>query len=173
MEINNEVNNVNNENNGNKDDINKEGELLVPQEHRDYPRVAINVKVRYRVLDDTESDKNLIKRFDADQILREYKESKVVNVSTSGLLMHTNEEIPVKKFVVVCMYLPLPGLSCDIKTLAEVIRCENASEYVKKQGYQFSVALKFLKVIHHSLNKFKFLSLVELLDVKGDNIKLS
>ncbi len=163
-------NGLNKENN---DNINKEGELLVPQERRDYPRIAINVKVRYRVLDDTEADKNLTKHFDPDQILQEYSESKVVNISTSGLLMHTKEEISVKKFVVVCMYLPLPGLSCNIKTLAEVIRCESAPEDIKKQGYQYNIALKFLKVIHHSLNKFKFLSLIELLDVKGDNIKLS
>jgi hypothetical protein len=161
---------LNKEDNNN---LNKEGELLVPQERRDYPRVAINVQVRYRVLDDTEEDKNLIKNFDPDKIFHEYNESKVVNISTSGLLMHTKEEIPVKKFVVVCMYLPLPGLSCNIKTLAEVIRSEPAPEDVKKQGYQYNVALKFLKVIHHSLNKFKFLSLIELLDVKGDNIKLS
>lgn len=153
--------------------LNKEGELLVPQERRDYPRIAINVQVRYRVLDDTEEDKNLIKNFDPDKIFYEYNESKVVNISTSGLLMHTKEEIPVKKFVVICMYLPLPGLSCNIKALAEVVRCEPAQEDVKKHGYQYNVALKFLKVIHHSLNKFKFLSLIELLDVKGDNIKLS
>lgn len=156
----------------NDNNINKDGELLIPQERRDYPRIAINVKVKYRILDDTEEDKNLIKHFDPDQILHEYSESKVVNISTSGLLMHTKEEIPVKKFVIVCMYLPLPGLSCNIKTLAEVIRCETASEDVKKQGYQYNIALKFLKIIHHNLNKFKFLSLIELLDVKGDNIKL-
>ncbi len=157
----------------NDDNINKEGELLVPQERRDYPRIAINVKVRYRILDDTEEDRQLIKHFDPDIILKEYTESKVVNISTSGLLMHTKEEIPVKKFVIVHMYLPLPGLSCNIKTLAEVIRCDEAPQDVKKQGYQYNIALKFLKVIHHSLNKFKFLSLIELLDVKGDNIKLS
>lgn len=166
-----ELNNESNKNNNN--DNNKEAELLVPQERRDYPRIAINVKVRYRVLDDTEEDRNLIKHFDPDQILRQYNESKVVNLSTSGLLMHTKEEIPVKKFVVVFMYLPLPGLSCNIKTLAEVIRCEPAPEDVKKQGFQYNIALKFLKIIHHSLNKFKFLSLIELLDVTGDNIKLS
>lgn len=167
MEVDKTPNNENNEN------LNKEGELLIPQERRDYPRIAINVKVRYRVLDDTEEDRNLIKHFDPDKILSEFSESKVVNISTSGLLMHTKEEISIKKFVVMCMYLPLPGLSCNIKSLAEVIRCEEAPADVKKQGYNYNIALKFLKVIHHSLNKFKFLSLIELLDVKGDNIKLS
>ncbi|MCX7698835.1 MAG: hypothetical protein N2114_05165, partial [Candidatus Goldbacteria bacterium] len=73
MELNQGLNKENNDN------LNKEGELLVPQERREYPRVAINVKVRYRVLDDTEEDKNLIKNFDPDKIFHEYSESKVVN----------------------------------------------------------------------------------------------
>ena len=42
----------------------KEGDLLFPQERREYPRLAVNVTVRYRVLgsskEDIELAKNLI-----------------------------------------------------------------------------------------------------------------
>jgi hypothetical protein len=148
----------------------QEGELLLPQERRDYPRIAVSVKVHYRVLEDDEADKALTKHFDPEKIFIKCSESNMINVSTSGLLMVAPEKIPEKKFVAVSMLLPLPGLACMCKTLAEVIRCE-ADE--KSPGH-FIVALKFLKIMHHSLNKFKFMTLNELLDIKGgEDIKLS
>ncbi len=143
-----------------------EGELLLPQEKRDYPRIAINVKVMYRVLDNDEADKALVKHFDPEKVFRDCKTSEVINVSTSGLLMYTVENIPDKSFVAVNMYIPLPGLSCACRAVAEVIRCE-------KQKDKYLIGLKFLKVIHHNLNKYKFLTLNDLLEIKGgENITL-
>jgi hypothetical protein len=143
-----------------------EGELLLPQEKRDYPRISINVKVMYRVLDNDEADKNLIKHFDPEKVFQACKTSEVINVSTSGLLMYTTENIPLKSFMAVNMYIPLPGLSCACRALAEVIRCDD------EKG-RFLVALKFLKVTHHNLNKYRFLTLNDLLEIKGgENITL-
>jgi hypothetical protein len=143
-----------------------EGELLLPQEKRDYPRIAINVKVMYRVLDNDEADKALVKHFDPEKVFQACKISEVINVSTSGLLMYTVENIPDKSFVAVNMYIPLPGLSCACRAVAEVIRCE-------KQKDKYLIGLKFLKVIHHNLNKYKFLTLNDLLEIKGgENITL-
>ena len=144
----------------------QEGELLLPKERRDYPRVSMNVKVKYRVLENDEADHALVKHFDPEKIFKECSISEVVNISTSGLLMYTAEEISPKAFVAVHMVLPLPGLACACKAIAEAIRCD-------REGERFLVALKFLKVIHHDLNRFKFMTLTDLLDIKGgENIKL-
>ena len=143
-----------------------EGELLLPQEKRDYPRFSLNVKVMYRVLDNDEADKALVKHFDPEKVFQACKTSEVINVSTSGLLMYTLENIPEKSFVAVNMYIPLPGLSCACRAVAEVIRSD-------KQQDKYLIALKFLKVIHHNLNKYKFLTLTDLLEIKGgENITL-
>lgn len=144
----------------------KVGEIYLPQERRDYPRVAIAVKVRYRVLDDTEEDKNIKKNFDPEKIFSKYCESTTINISSSGLLMFVEEEIPVKSFIVVNMYIPLPGLSCSCKVMGEVVRCE------KEDEKKYKLAIKFLKVLWHNLNKYKFLTLTDLLDIKGEEIKL-
>ncbi len=143
----------------------KEAEILLPQERRDYPRISINVKVRYRVLTNDPEDKELIKHFDADKILSKYDENITVNMSSSGLLMYTEEEIPIKSFIAVNMYIPLPGLSCSCKVLGEVVRCE-------KENEKYKLAIKFLKVLWHNLNKYKFLTLTDLLDIKGEEIKI-
>jgi hypothetical protein len=144
----------------------KDGELLVPKERRDYPRVAVNVRVKYRVLENDEADHALVKHFDPEKIFVACRECDVVNISTSGLLMYTDEKISDKSFVAINMVLPLPGLACSCKAIAEVIRCDMEKE-------KYLVALKFLKVIHHDLNKFKYMTLTDLLDIHGgENIKL-
>jgi hypothetical protein len=144
----------------------QEGELLLPKERRDYPRVAMNVMVKYRILEHDEADTALVKHFDPEKIFKSCSECEVVNVSTSGLLMYTKEEISQKSFVAINMVLPLPGLSCACKAIAEVIRCD-------KETDRFLIALKFLKVIHHDLSKFKYMTLTDLLDIHGgENIKL-
>lgn len=148
-----------------------EGELLLPQERRDYPRIAVSVSVRYRVLEGDEADNALTKHFDPEKIFTRFQESRLINVSTSGLLMRAHEEIQEKKFVAVNMYLPMPGLSCSCKALAEVIRC--VKDESGKETSKYIVALKFLKVIHHNLNKYKFVTLTDILDIKGgENIKM-
>jgi hypothetical protein len=149
-----------------------EGELLLPQERRDYPRIAVSVKVRYRVLEDDEADKALTKHFDPEKIFTKFNESNLINVSTSGLLMHAPEDIPAKKFVAVSMVLPLPGLTCSCKALAEVIRTDVDKD--PAGAVRYTVAIKFLKIINHSLNKYRFLTLNDLLDIKGgEDIKIN
>lgn len=148
-----------------------EGELLLPQERRDYPRISVSVGVRYRVLADDEADKALTKHFDPEKIFTKFQECHVINMSTSGLLMRAPEDIKEKKFVAINMYLPMPGLSCSCKALAEVIRC--VKDESKGENNKYIVALKFLKVIHHNLNKYKFVTLADILDIKGgENIKM-
>ncbi len=145
----------------------QEGELLIPQERRDYPRIAVNVKVKYRILENDEADNALVKHFDPEKIFITCSTCEVVNVSTSGLLMYTQENVPQKSFMAVHMVLPMPGLACSCKAVAEVIRCD------KEGDNKYLIALKFLKVIHHNLNKFKFMSLNDLLEIKGgEDIKL-
>jgi hypothetical protein len=150
----------------------QEGELLLPQERRDYPRVAVTVKVRYRVLEDDVADHALTRHFDPEKIFTKFQESSLINVSSSGLLMYVHEKIQQKKFVAISMFLPLPGLACSCKALAEVIRCEEEKE--EKNGLKYTAALKFLKVINHSLNKYNFLTLNDLLDIRGgEDIKIN
>ncbi len=143
----------------------KTGELLIPQERRDYPRVAFTVPVRYRILEKNEADEAIHKKFNPDLIFEKYNSAEATNLSTSGLLMVTPEEVREKSFLIVSMYLPLPGLSCSATALAECIR------FTVKDGTN-TVALKFLKVLHHDLNKYKFCTLTDLLDIKGEEIKL-
>jgi len=142
-----------------------EGELLVPQERREYPRIAINVAVKYRILTKDEADYAITKKFDPEEIFKECNESRALNISKSGLLMNTKEEIEPKSFIAVSMYLPLPGLSCACRALAEVVRCE-------KKGEEFVVGVKFLRILHHKLNKYGFLTLTQLLEITGEEIKL-
>jgi hypothetical protein len=143
-----------------------EGELLLPREKRDYPRISINIKVMYRVLDNDEADKALVKHFDPEKVFKSCSASEVINLSTSGLLMYTGENIPAKSFVAVHMCIPLPGLSCACRAIAEVIRSE-------EQKGRFLIGLKFLKVVHHNLNKYKFVTLTDMLEIKGgENITL-
>jgi len=143
----------------------KTGDLLIPQERRDYPRVAVAVTVRYRLLEQNQADEAIHKKFNPDLIYEKYQSAEATNLSTSGLLMVTSENVPEKSFLLVSMYLPLPGLSCSATALAECIRCTG-------ENGKNTVALKFLKVLHHDLNKYKFCTLTDLLDIRGEEIKL-
>jgi|SRR5208283_1846221 len=145
----------------------KEGELLLPEERREYPRVAMTIKVLYRILDGSDEDQNLIKNFNAEAILTHYKEAESINLSKSGILMFADEEIKTKSFVSTSMYIPLPGFSCNVRALAEVVRCDR-----NEQKGKYIVALKFLKLLHHNLNKFKYVSLKDMLAIDGENIKI-
>jgi len=96
--------------------------------------------------------------------MKDFETNECLNVSTSGILMESKDSVDLKKFVAVSMYLPLPGLSCSCRALAEVVRCENTDE-----GYM--LGLKFLRVLYHNLNKYKFLTLADLLNMNGSEIK--
>ncbi|MFP4466050.1 MAG: PilZ domain-containing protein [Candidatus Goldiibacteriota bacterium] len=141
-----------------------EGSLLLPQERRDYPRVSVNIKVQYKVLDETDDDMKTALKFDPEKIMEKFESSECLNVSTSGILMRSGYPVDKKKFVAVNMYLPMPGLSCACRALAEVVRCEKMED-----GYL--LGLKFLRILHHNLNKYKFLTLADLLNMKGTEIK--
>lgn len=142
----------------------KEADLLIPQERRDYPRIAISVHVKYRVLENDPEDRELIKKFDPEKIFEQAASATMVNISSSGLLMYASEEIPVKSFVAVSMYLPLPGLSCSCRVLGECVRCI-------KEANRWSIGLKFLKVLQHDLNQFKYMALKDLLEIRGQDFK--
>jgi hypothetical protein len=144
---------------------NKDAELLIPQERRDYPRIGINIHVKYRVLGTELEDAGITKRFDPDKTFEKSIQDKAINISTSGLLMYCAEEIKIKSFVAVSMYLPLPGLSCSCRALAQVIRCDPGNG-------NYILALKFIKVLFHDLTKYKFMTLTDLLEIKGEDIKL-
>src|SRR5208337_2104064 len=138
----------------------EKGELLVPgSEKREYPRVAMRVKVRYRILDVETAQKALTKSFDADKLLAEYNTGESIDVSKTGLLMFTEKEIPLKSYLAVNMYISIPGIACACRALAEVVRRE-------RDGNNFKVALKFLKVMHHNLKNYKFAALQTLLEIR-------
>ncbi len=139
------------------------GELRLPGEKREYPRVPMSVAARYRVLEKEEATSALGRNFDADTILRQYSEGETIDVSKAGALMYVNEEIPLKSIVAVNMYISIPGISANCRAIGEVVRREKAPEEDK---YGFKTGLKFLKIMHHNLKNYKYLNLNDLLDVK-------
>lgn len=140
-----------------------EGEINFGMEKREHPRVSMVVPVRYRVLSGEEATKVLNRMFDADKILQDFTEGETINVSKTGILMYTNEEVPVKSFVVINMHISIPGISCNCKAFAEIIRREKVFDTSK---YLYKVALKFHKVLHHNLKNYKYMKLNDLLDIK-------
>lgn len=144
-----------------------EGEINFGNEKREHPRVAMSVPVRYRVLSNEEATKAINRSFDPDTILQEFNEGETINVSKTGILMYTNEELSVKSFIVINMHISIPGISCNCKALAEIIRREKTFDSSK---YFYKVALKFHKILHHNLKNYKYMNLNELLDIKEAQI---
>ena len=147
------------------DELKSEGEINIPapKEKREFPRVPMSVSVRYRQLTSEESTKALNRTFDADALLQKFEDGETKNVSKGGILMYTNEEIPAKSFLAVNLFISVPGITCNCKALAEVIRRERSNDASK---WLYTVALKFHKIVHHNLKNYKFLNLNDLLDVK-------
>ena len=137
-------------------------ELSIPVEKREFPRVAMNLAVRYRVLEQDEAARAMTRSFDADKLLEKYEEAQTKDVSKNGILMYTNEEIPAKSYIAVNMYITIPGISCNCKALAEVIRRERSNDASK---WLYTVALKFHKIMHHNLKNYRYLNLNELLEI--------
>ncbi|MCX7698834.1 MAG: PilZ domain-containing protein [Candidatus Goldbacteria bacterium] len=142
---------------------NLKGEINFGKEKREHPRIEMTVPVRYRILSSEEATKALNRSFDADTILQEYSEGETINVSKTGILMYTNEEVPIKSFIVINMHISIPGISCNCKALAEIMRREKAFDSSK---YFYKIALKFHKILHHNLKNYKYMRLNELLDIK-------
>lgn len=149
------------------DDLKNDGEIKLPgatgTEKREFPRVPMNVNVRYRQLSSDEATKAMARTFDADKLLEKFEEGETKNVSKAGILMYTNEEIAAKTFLAVNMYITVPGITCNCKALAEVIRRERSNDASK---WLYTVALKFHKILHHNLKNYKYLNLNDLLEVK-------
>ncbi|HDQ26173.1 MAG TPA: hypothetical protein ENN43_05440 [bacterium] len=141
-------------------------EMKFGGEKREYPRVPMTASIRYRVLSPEEAERAMGKYFEPDKILNEYTESETLNVSREGVLMYTNEEIPVKSLLVVSLYFVIPGISCNCKALAEAVRRESEED---NDRYRYRIALKFLKITHHNLKNYKFMELQELLDVREES----
>jgi len=142
----------------------KDGELIIPgNEKREYPRVQMKVTVKYRVLESEEAEKALTKYFEPDKLLETFNKSETIDVSKSGLLMYVNEEVPVKSFIVVNMYISVPGISCACKAIGQIVRRMKSDDNEK---YAYKIAIKFLKIIHHNLKNYRYLNLENLLEIK-------
>jgi hypothetical protein len=143
------------------------GQLEFGTEKREYPRIAMTVPVRYRVLSGEEAAKALNRMFAPDKIINEFNEGESINVSKAGILMSTNEELQVKSFVVVNMHISIPGISCNCKAIAEITRREKSSV---PDRYAYKVALKFHKILHQNLKNYKFMELNDLLNIKEEQV---
>jgi hypothetical protein len=143
-------------------------EMTGSVEKREYPRVQTALTVRFRILGQEEAEKALSRHFDPDATLAEgFQEAETIDVSKNGLLMLANEEIRLKSFVAVSMYVSVPGISCNCKGLAEVVRRELNPE---SNIFKYKIGLRFSKVIHQNLKNYKFLDLRGMLDVKEPGI---
>lgn len=143
------------------DKAKSEGEIFFGSEKREYPRMPMNAPVRYRMLTKEESDKAIGRFADNSSLLAQYEEAETINVSKNGIAMYTSEELPAKSIVAVNMHISIPGIACNCKAIAEVIRRDKSD----KDKYQYVVALKFIKIVHHNLKNYRFLDLNNLLDV--------
>lgn len=142
----------------------KDGELILHgNEKREYPRIPMRVAVKYRLLEGEEAEKALTKYFEPDKLLNNASQSETIDVSKSGLLMYINEEVPIKSFIVVSMYISVPGISCSCKAIAQVVRRIKNDD---TNNFAYKIAIKFLKILHHNLKNYKFLNLEQLLEIK-------
>ena len=128
-----------------------DAELTVPAERRQYPRIPLSLPIHYSIVKKGE----------------DIKKSESINISTGGVLMTTEERIEPGSTIHLTMNMPLPGLSCNCAMLGEIVRCEEKED---KSG--FKTAVKFNKIVHHNLNKYKYASLKDILKLEGDEIKL-
>ncbi|HDT14820.1 MAG TPA: PilZ domain-containing protein [Firmicutes bacterium] len=140
-----------------------EGEILLRNEKREYPRLSMKVKVRYNVLAGEDAEKALTRHYAPEELMDGHREGETVDVSRAGILMNTNEEIRMKSFLNVLMYITVPGISCNVKALAEVVRREMNPE---TEAYAYKIGLKFHKILHHNLKQYKYAELQDLLNIK-------
>jgi len=147
----------------------KDGELhLKKNEKREYPRQAMAVPVRYKVLSQEESEKAVSRHFDPDMVMvKNYKHGETFDVSKNGVSMYVNEEILLKSHMAVTMYLSVPGILCNCKALAEVVRREANTE---GGFYAYKIGLRFIKIMHHNLKNYTFLNLNDLLNIKEQGL---
>ena len=111
--------------------------------------------------------KDLHKHYSFVKDDKNLKKSESVNVSTGGVLMTTEEKLEQGSIIQLSMHMPLPGLSCNCAMLGEVVRCEQSED---KKSYR--AAVKFTKIVHHNLNKYKYASLKDILNLEGEEISI-
>jgi hypothetical protein len=139
-----------------------DGEIIFPKnEKREYPRVPMRIKVKYRVIGGDEAEKLLNRLVDANKVIKEGDLGETIDVSRSGLLMLVNEEIPIRSFIAVNMYISVPGISCTCKAVAEVVRRERCSE----GAYNYRIALKFIKLAHDNMKSYKYCEVEDLIKI--------
>jgi len=147
----------------------KNAELIISGERRIYPRIALTVPVKYSIVkeavpSETEQDELLQKgmeNINSDK----YNTTQTVNISTGGLLITTDDIINPKTTLHLTMYIPLPGIACNCSILGEVVRCEKT-----EKGY--NTGIKFIKIIHHNLNKYKYATLKDILNIDGPKFRM-
>ncbi|MFP4466051.1 MAG: PilZ domain-containing protein [Candidatus Goldiibacteriota bacterium] len=144
-------------------DYSNEGEIVISNEKREYPRLPMTVKVRYTALSNEDAEKALGRYFVPDELAGNFREGTSIDVSKSGILMNTNEEIRIKTFLNVLIYITIPGISCNVKALAEAVRREMNPD---DDAYVYKVGLKFHKILHHNLKKYKYAEVQSLLNIK-------
>ena len=151
----------------------KKPELIMPSdgERREYPRIALSTQVKYSVVKENkvtqEKEHQQLLDFGAQNLDNGRVDvTNTLNLSSGGLLMVTDKKINPGSTIHVTLHMPLPGIACVCSMLAEVIRSDENEEG------GFATAVKFLKVVHHNLNKYKYAALHDLLNLEGPNIKL-
>jgi hypothetical protein len=122
----------------------------------------MSLQVRYKVLGNEEAEKALSRHYDPDSLMKDHNTGETVDVSRTGILMNTSEELMVKTYLNVALFITVPGISCNCKALAEVMRRDVNPD---TDVYRFKVGLKFHKILHHNLKNYKFSDLSSLLGV--------
>lgn len=151
----------------------KKPELIMPSEgeRREYPRIALSTQVKYSVVKESKASHDKEQQQLLDFGAKNLDDGKVdvsntLNLSSGGLLMVTDKKINPGSTIHITLHIPLPGIACTCSMLAEVIRSD------ENDDGGFATAVKFLKVVHHNLTKYKYAALHDLLNLEGPNIKL-
>jgi hypothetical protein len=154
----------------------KKAELVLPDgkegsERRAYPRIALSTEVKFSVVKEAQpahdKEHEDLLNLGAENLEKgKAVATETVNLSSAGLLMNTDRDIAPGSTIHITLHVPLPGISCTCSMLAEIIRSD------KNPDGTFATAVKFLKVVHHNLSKYKYAALHDLLNLEGPQIKL-
>ncbi len=122
----------------------------------------MSTPARFRLLGPHDAEKAMNRHFDPDELLTEYKEGETLDVSKSGVMLLTNEDLKLGSVVVAAMHLSVPGIACNCKVLGEVVR-----RHLHENGkYKYRIGLKLHKILHQNLKTYKYLDFKDLLSIK-------
>jgi c-di-GMP-binding flagellar brake protein YcgR len=105
-------------------------------EKRRFPRVAVSLNVRFKVINNTPEAESLAKG-------REALASQSTNVSKGGVALYT--EYKLAKGDLVKVELVLPGSTKPVKAFAEVKWCQAAREGGKDGGFRAGILFMALR----------------------------